>query len=385
MSEQILDLAEGGAFQSKATDPVVSNVATPGDFTGQYPQPLDTTELLAMCEEVTVLQTIPAESTMLKQDYWREMSALQFTSGSSYIAFADGECPEEYNHSGSNLTVTLKNIGAKKSLTESDIRHSMAVSAAGWNGINRLLGGNASSEGMPGGSDFGTFMAEQVMGLKEKEVRLAATLVMNGWDRLLVKGDSTTNALEFSGIENWQADMSVTFHNNLSSSTSGATFSAAEFDRFLSEGCAKPTHIYGHPSAIQEMLSGYFQLGFSGSQVVNYADGNRITPGFNFASFVNTGIGRLVVVSDYNFNRTDAGGGKFKSTLYGLRMTHNGDKLVYRSDQFPLSYKDLAPGCTSVAFQLWAKTALVIKHACAHSAYTATFTGNIVSTCNTIG
>lgn len=385
MSDQILDLAEGGAFQNKASDPVVTNVVTPGDFTGQYPQPLDTTELLAMCEEVTVLQTIPSESTMLKQEYWREMSALQFASGSSYIAFADGECPEEYNHSGSNLTVTLKNIGAKKSLTESDIRHSMAVSAAGWNGINRLLGGQASSAGMPGGSDFGTFLSEQVMGLKEKEVRLAATLVMNGWDRLLVDGDSSVNALEFSGIEEWQGDMSVTFHNNLSSSTSGATFSAANFDRFLAEGCAKPTHIYGHPSAIQEMLSGYFQLGFAGSQVVNFSDGNRVTPGFNFAGFVNTGIGRLVVVSDYNFDRTNAGGGTFTSTLYGLRMTHNGDKLVYRVDQFPLSYKDLAPGCTSVAFQLWAKTALVIKHACAHSAFTSKFTGNIVTTCNIIG
>jgi hypothetical protein len=133
------------------------------------------------------------------------------------------------------------------------------------------------------------------------------------------------------------------------------------------------------------MLSGYFQLGFSGSQVVNVASGSRITPGFNFAGFVNTGIGRLVVVSDYNFDRSDAGSGTFTSTLYGLRMTHNGDKLVYRSDQFPLSYKDLAPGCTSVAFQLWAKTALVIKHACAHSAFTSKFTGNIVTTCNTIG
>lgn len=385
MSEQILDVVEGGAFQSKATDPVVTNVVTPGDFTGQYPQPLDTKELLSMCEEVTMLQTIPSQGTMLKAEMWREMSALQFASGSSYIAFADGYCPEEYNHSGSNMTITLKNIGAKKSLTESDIKHSIAVSAANWNGINSLLGGFAGGEGMPGGGDMGTFRSEAVLGLKEKETRLAATLVLNGWDRLLVAGDSATNSLEFDGIEKYAANNSVSFHNNLSVSSSGATFSAATFDRFLAEGCAKPTHIFGHPAAIQEMLSGYFQLGFSGSQVVNFADGNRITPGFNFASFVNTGVGRLVVVADTNFTRTDAGGGAFYSRLFGMRMTHNGEPLVYRSDQFPLMYKDLAPGCTSIAFQLWAKTGLIIKQACAHSDFTAKFTGNIVSTCNTIG
>ena len=94
MSEEILDVTpEGGSFVNKATDPVVSNVATPGDFTGQYPQHLDTTELISMCEEVNMYQTIPSESTMLKAEMWREMSALQFTSGSTYIAFAYGAFP----------------------------------------------------------------------------------------------------------------------------------------------------------------------------------------------------------------------------------------------------------------------------------------------------
>ncbi len=31
------------------------------------------------------------------------------------------------------------------------------------------------------------------------------------------------------------------------------------------------------------------------------------------------------------------------------------------------------------------KTALIIKHCCAHGAYTTLFTGNLVTTCPTIG
>ena len=121
----------------RATDPVTlpQPYASPADFAAQYPTPLDPTEFLAMCEEVSLLQTIPEVGTSLKQHTWREMTSLAFTSGSSYIAFADGECPEEYTHDGSNTTVTLKNLGAKKSLSISDIMHSQAVASANWNGI----------------------------------------------------------------------------------------------------------------------------------------------------------------------------------------------------------------------------------------------------------
>jgi hypothetical protein len=390
MSEPILDMDGGGgvfneATIQRATDPVQPNAtSSPADFAAQYPTPLDTTELLPFCEDITVWRAIPEERTGLQAYTWREMSALQWVTGSNLIAFADGYCPEEYAHTGTNSTVTLKNIGAYKALTISDILHSQAVAGADWNGINRLLGGFPASEGIPGGLDVATFQAEHVANLKEKEMRLAATLVMNGWDRLLVAGDATTRPLEFDGIEGWFTNVCSGEHTN--SNTASGTFSGISFDRFLSESCAKPTHVFGHSTAIQEMLSAYFQLGYQGSQVVNFSDGDRIVPGFNFAGSVNTGIGRLTVVADDNFTRADAGGGAFQTTLYALRMVHNGDPLVYKITQVPLSFKDLAPGCTAIAFQIWAKTALIIKMCCAHGAYTTQMTGRVsVTECTSIG
>lgn len=385
VGEQILNMGEGEqAFVARATDPntLPQPYVTPSDFAAQYPTPLDTTEIIAMCEEVTAWNAIPELDTSLKQDTWRELNSLAFASGSSWISFADGECPEEYQHDGTNTTVTLKNIGAKKSLSESDIMHSSAVAAANWNGINRLVGGVPSSEGVPGGQNAATFAQEAVADVKEKEVRLAMTLTLNGWDRLLVTGNATTNSLEFDGIEQL-VTTALGSHNN--DSTPSGTFSSQTFDRFLSESCAKPTHVFGHPQAIQEMLSGYFQLGFQGSQLVNFGTGDRITPGFNFAGFVNTGVGRMAVVSDNNFSRADAGGGAFQSNLYAMRMTHNGVPLVYKRTQIPLAFKDLVPGCTAVSFQVWAKTALIVKHKCAHGKFSALFTGNIVTTCTAIG
>jgi hypothetical protein len=371
----------------RATDPVVSNVATPGDFLAQFPTPLDHTEILDLCEEISLFQNIPEIRTSLKQETWREMTALAFVSGSNYIAFADGECPEEYAHEGSNTTVDLKNIGAKKSLTVSDILHSMASIAAGW-GIQNLLGSYAAGEGLPGASDVATFNREQIASLKVKEIRLGMALVMNAWDRLLAVGDAVTRPLEFSGIETHVVP-SCGAHTNTGSSVSGmtvsGTFSAIGFDRFMSETCAKPTHVFGHPQAIQEMLAAYFQLGFQGSQVIFNNDGNRLIPGFNFAGFVNTSIGRLTVVSDVNFTRVDMGNGAFASTLYALRMMHNGQPLVYRSTQIPLSLIDLVPGCTSISFEVWAKTALVIKQCCAQSAYRSVFAGRVYSGCTQLG
>jgi len=391
--EKVLDMGGAGeAFASedvvleqRATDPVIlpQPYAKPADFDAQYPTPLDPTEIIAMCEEITMWQSLPEETTALKQHTWRELNELAFTSGSAYISFADGECPEEYTHDGDNTTVTLKNIGAKKSLSISDIMHSQAVAAANWHGINRLVGGIPSGEGVPGGSDAGTFRQEFVADVKEKEIRLAMTLVLNGWDRLLVLGDSNANALEFDGVEQWFAQQCTGEHTN--DNTASGTFGAAGYDRFLSESCAKPTHIYGHPQAVQELLSAYFQLGYQGSQVVNFDSGDRIVPGFNFAGFVNTGVGRLAVVADNNFTRTNIGGGNHQSNLYSLRMNHNGVPLVYKLTQIPLAMKDLVPGCTAISFEVWAKTSLVIKHCCAHGVYTSQFTGRIVTTCPTIG
>lgn len=389
MSDRILNLGEDAAqeksFVAKTTDPVIlpQPYSQPADFTAQYPTPLDVTEILTMCEEVSMYRALPEERTALNQHTWREMTSLAFTSGSAYVAFKDGECPEEYTHDGSNTTVDIKNIGAKKTLSIRDISHSMAVAGANWNGINTFVGGFASGEGLPGASDTATFQKEHVASVKEKEMQAASALVLNGWDRLLILGNHSSNSLEFTGIEQWQTNYSCSFNTNNNSSS--GTFSATNFDRFLSEGCAKPTTIMGHPAAIQEMMSSYFQLGYQGSQLINYNDGSRIVPGFNFGGFVNTGIGRLNVIADSNFTRSNAGGGNFQAALWAMRMVHNGEKLVYKLNQIPLGMNDLVPGCTAISFQIWAATALIIKACCAHGKYTSQFTGRIVTTCAVVG
>lgn len=399
MFEKILDLENKGqsfteadvqaqVMVTRTTDPNIlpQPYVSPADFAAQYPQPLNIQEIIAMCEEVTMFQALPEIPTSLKAETWRELNALAFTSGSVGISFADGECPGEFTHSGDNTTITLKNIGAKKSLSESDIIHSQAVAgmnAGGYGvGISELIGGVPTGQGVPGGTDMATFQRMNIANVYEKEVRLASTLTLNGWDRLLIVGDATTTPLEFDGIE-FQVTIANGSHNNDTTAASG-TFSSTTYDRFLSESCAKPTHIAGHSAAIQELLSGYFQLGYQGSQLVNFESGDRITPGFNFAGFVNTGIGRMAVISDWNFTRV-AIGTTFSSNLYGLRMNHNGVPLVGKFTQIPFQVKDLVPGCTAISFIVWAKTALVVKHRCAHSKFSAIFTGNVTTTCPRIG
>ena len=134
-------------------------------------------------------------------------------------------------------------------------------------------------------------------------------------------------------------------------------------------------------------MAAYFQLGFQGSQLVNHNTGNRLTPGYNFASQVYTGVGTLTVVSDTNFTKTNIGSTTaFQASLWALRMTHNGEPLVYRNVQIPLSYVDLAPGCTAISFEIWKATALIIKACCAQGQYVSQFTGRYsVSTCTSIG
>lgn len=383
MTEQVLNLgadaSQDKTFISRASDPVVSNVGTPIDFAAQYPTALNTEELIAMCEEVSTLRALPSKRTSLQSETWRELNELAFTSGSSYISFADGACPEEYYHDGDNRTTTTKWLGAKKSLTISDIMHSSAVAAAGWNGINQLVGGFANT--LPGESGQGTFMNQMVGDLKAKEMVLASTLVMNGWDKMLISGNKSGNALEFDGLETI-----ITAGNGARVSTADAsgTFTVANFDRFLAEGCAMPTDIFGHPQAIQELMTAYFALGGVAVQNIGYGSGNRITPGFNFSSEVNTGVGTLRVHADRNFAKTAAGTNQFSSKLYALRMTHNGAPLVYRLDQIPLSFKDLTPGCTSVSFQISSRTALIVKALCAQASYLSLFGGRIVSSCPVI-
>lgn len=392
MSDVILNVGDDAATQpafteamvQRAADPVVSNVVLPADFAAQYPTPLDTTEILAMCEEINLWRNIPELMTGLKQETYREMTSLGFNSGSSYIAFADYVCPEEYTHNGSNVTVDLKNIGAKKSLGISDIMHSQAVASAGWNGINTLVGASPAFAGLPGASDIGTFQRQHVADVKAKEMRLMATLVLNQWDRLLAVGNSGNNALEFDGIETLVTTGNGAHVRSAADLAASGSFSASQFDRFLSEACSAPTKIFGHPQAIQEMMSAYFQLWGAGTQVINNASGNRLTPGYNFAGEIITGIGTLGVVADANFTRTASGASSFDSSLYPLRMVHNGEPLVYRRTQIPLSFKDLAPGCVSLSFMEWSKTALIVKYRCAQSRYQSNFSGRILTSCPTI-
>lgn len=389
MSEKVLNPETKEEFTPEAPvekdylPPDTRTVATPTDFAAQFPNPLDTTEIISMCEELSMWKSLPEIQTGLKTYTWRELNVLDFVSGSHYVAFTDGSCPEEYDHDGDNFYVNLKNIGAKKSLTVSDIMHSMASISAGY-GISKLIAPNDASEGLPGGSDAGAFYADAITDLKRKEVILASTLVLNGWDRLLVNGDATNHALEFDGLENWDSNRSCTFHKN--TNTSSGTFSAATFDRFLNEACVAPQMIFGNPAAIQELMSAYFALGGATSpQTITFADGNRIVPGFNFASYVNTARGRMTVVADNNFRKTQITAGSYQADLWALRMTHNGEPLVFKITQIPLSLKDLVPGCTAISFELWAKTALVIKDCCAQSKFVGQFTGYIASTCSIVG
>ena len=386
MDEKVLDLGNGGGFVSRANDPIFPIApSTPIDFAAQFPQPLDTTELVAMCEELSLWKSLPELPTSLKAETWRELNELAFTSGSSYISFADGACPEAFYHDGDNQTINLKNIGAYKSLTISDIMHSAAVSAMSLGqagvGINRLVGGFAFGEGSPGSSGAPSFISEAVADLKAKEMVLAGTLVLNGWDRLLVAGNASSNSLEFSGLETLVTTELGAHGNDITGQNASGTFTGAAFDRFLSEGCATPTMLAGHPQAVQELMSAYFVLGFQGAQIIYNNDGNRLVPGYNFAGEVNTARGAMKVVADRNFTKTAAGANSFVSNIYALRAVHNGEPLVYKRTQIPLAFKDLVPGCTAIQFQIWAKTALIVKAMCAQGLFRNVFTGRSVTTC----
>lgn len=380
---------KGESLVSKTADPVFSHTQplTPQLYNMQYPRPLDPTELLPLCEEISAVRNIPVKPTELKTETWLEATNLYMDAG-QYLWFVDGDCPEEYTQTGTPHTIELKNYGVKKSLTMSDIKDSAAI--AGMGGINRLLGMFASGEREPGGYDVATFQAEMVANIKEKEVRKGMSLTLDGLDWTLIRGSVATDPLEIDGIETQLASCGA--HTNTSCPT--GTFSADDFDRFLSEGCAKPTHIWGHPLALQNVALQYGQLGTM-SQVINYnvdipsaRGAERLVAGYGFASAINTQIGHLPLIGDANFNRTAIAGdcgGLFRSIVYPLRMIHNGEPLIYRPQQFPLSYTDLTPGCTAISFEIWGKEALIIKACCAQGAYTAQFNGNITTTCTRIG
>ncbi len=364
----------------RATDPNIlpQPYVTPGDFLAEFAVPLDTTELIAMCDETGLYRNLPEIVADTKTEMWRELNELEFVSGCNFIAFEAGGCPEEYRHDGDNTSIDLKHIGVKKTLSESDIRHSMGSIAASY-GIREIVGG-FNDGGLPGEQgDMPSLIRANIASAKEKEMRLGSTLVLNGWDELLVKGNASGNAEEFNGVTNL-----VTAGNGARTNggTSTGTFNVTHFDGFMAAGCARPDAIVGHPSALAAISLAYFGIG---SSSIFYSNNDQIVPGLHFAGEIMTGFGPVRLIGDTRFPRTEVvAGSTFSSTVYPLKMRHNGEPLVYKRTQIPLSMKDLAPGCTAVSFEIWAVTALIIKAMCAQSAYSAIFNGLIDDSCTYI-
>jgi len=269
--------------------------------------------------------------------------------------------------------VTKRHFGVKKTLVESRIRHSIAGIAGGF-GVNQLIGG-FNDQGLPGEKDVASLIRGGVADLKEKELRLAMILVLNCWDDLLVNGDHWNNPLEFDGIV-----AQITAANGARSCPAwmSGTFSAANLDMFLAGGCAHPQAILGHPTALAAIALGYYGIG---SQTVFFDKNEGIIPGLNFASTIMAGIGPIALIGDSRFPRVDLGNGRFNSIIYPVRLTHNGEPLIYKATQIPLSAKDLTPGCTSIAFEIWAVSALVVKAMCAQALCQMTFAGLVDDGC----
>lgn len=361
----------------RASDPniVPQPYVTPGDFAAEFATPLDTTELIVMCDETGLYRALPEITEDTKTELWREINELEFISGCNFIAFEAGGCPEEFRHDGDNRFVDLKHIGVKKTLSESDIRHSMGSIAAGY-GIRELVGG-FNDGGLPGeGGDMPSLIRGNIASVKEKEMRLGSILTLNGWDDLLVNGDEDGNSEEFDGMVELLTAANGARANG---GTTTGTFNVNHIDQFMAAGCARPDAIIGHPAALAAISLGYFGLG---SSSIFYSNNDKITPGLHFSGEIMTGFGPVALIGDSRFPRTEvAADSTFRSTVYPVKMRHNGESLIYKRTQIPLSMKDLAPGCTAVSFEIWAVTALIIKAMCAQSAYSGVFAGVIDDSC----
>lgn len=308
--EQIKSLVE-----MTQTDPNIlpQPYVQPAQFTDQYPQPLDPTEILDMCEEITVWKTLPEVVTDYNADTWREMTALSFdsTGETNHGFFTKGACPDEQTHEGSNTTVTRRYLGVYESITYEDLRHSIAVAKTRGLGISRL----SLDSGM-----------ETVIGVKEKAIKLNEVVVLNKWDLALVKGSAAVVANAFNGIEN---QVNAAGGARVNSNPTGG-YDPEEFDNFLAAGCARPTHIFGHPKALRAIAIGYLALGaVGGTQPVQMININQdragIVAGFTLAPQIQTFVGKLILVPDFRFTATTTGADIFSSTVYPLRVYHNGE------------------------------------------------------------
>lgn len=355
----------------RAVDPMIlpQPYSRPTDFTTEFGVPVDTTEIIALCEEISMYNSLPEVINGSNTESWLEMNALYFTGGQNYVAFENGGCPEEYTANTVNRTIAKKHIGAKKTLSQSDITHSIASIAAGY-GVAALVGPTPAN-----GDGPASFVRQTIADAKEKEIRRMMTLVLNGWDELLVKGSVSDNSEEFDGFENLVTSGNGA-RSNLALGVYSGTFSVTRFDEWLAAGCATPTHIFGHPTAIQALKLGYWSLGSNAAAPQVIANGNgAIVAGATFADMIQTSVGRLILVPDARFTRTDNGDGTFSTNLYVMRLAHNGEPLVYKATQIPLHYKDLAPGCSAISFVTWAVTSLVVKHMCAQGVFRTRFSG----------
>jgi len=362
-------------LELRDTDPNVlpTPVPTPGDFATEFGTPVDPTELLVLCEELGLYTAFPEIVNGSRVESWRELTQLAFASGCDSCAFHPGECPEDSVHHTDTESVTKRHFGVKKSLTESDIRHSIA-SIAGGVGVSQLVGA-FNDQGGPGNLDAASLIRGGVADLKEKELRLAMILVLNCWDDLLVNGDNVANPQEFDGI-----GQTITAANGARACPNWmtGTFSASTFDQFLAAGCAHPQAILGHPTALAQIALGYYGIG---AQTVVFDRNEGIIPGLNFANQIMAGIGPIALIRDSRFPRVARAGGTFDSIVYPVRLTHNGEPLIYKATQIPLSAKDLTPGCTAVAFEVWAVSALVVKAMCAQAVCQIRFSGMIDDGC----
>lgn len=61
---------QSGSLVTKATDPLIlpQPFVAPADFTAQYPNPLDPTEILTLCEEVSTWKALPEVVTDYQAD-----------------------------------------------------------------------------------------------------------------------------------------------------------------------------------------------------------------------------------------------------------------------------------------------------------------------------
>jgi hypothetical protein len=374
MTDETIEGVQKALIEKTVTDPVVllQPYAQPSDFTAEYPQPLDPTEILTLCEEISTYQALPEVVTDTNADQWREMTSLDFTGAgvANDGFFLKGGCPDPHARGGENQSITRMYIGDQATLTYEDIKHSLAVAQIRGLGISAISTQNRRAA---------------VSDAKAKEMLTMEINVINNWDRALVKGNSATNPLAFDGIET-----QVTSANGarVNADPTGQ-YDIEEFDNFLAAGCARATHIFGHPKASRGIKYTYMSLGATGGtqpimQVVMNKEGQMV-PGFTLADSIDTAIGRIVLVPDFRFTTIQVQPDRFHSTVYPLRLYHNGEPLVYKSTQTPLSFKDLAPGCTAISFEIYAVTALVIKHMCAQAAFTANWPGVVGTGCDIVG